>query len=149
MQLAGASEFRKRRRRRSQASRMFRQLQGDLVGAKQGFERSLAIWQKNGDQYFSAYAMWSLGSLLLQEADFTGSRKMYEQALALRTSAGEKLTIAETQLALADLSLEEARSPAEQEVVVRQALEIFQTQKVRDDETEAWCSTRPRAARAG
>jgi len=82
--------------------------------------------------------MWSLGSLLLQEADFAGARKMYDQALALRTSAGEKLTIAETQLALADLSLEEARSPAEREAVVRRALEIFQTQKAHDDETEAW-----------
>ncbi len=116
-----------------------RQLQGDLVGAKQGFEQSLATWQKNGVQYYSAYAMWNLGSLLLQESDFSGSRKMYEQALALRTAAGDKITIAETQLALADLSLEEARSPAEQETVVRQALEVFQTQKVRDDETEAWC----------
>jgi tetratricopeptide (TPR) repeat protein len=118
---------------------LIRQLQGDLVGAKQGLEQSLATWQKVGDQDFSAYAMWSLGSLLLQEADFSGSRKMYEQSLALRTSAGEKLTIAETQLALADLSLEEARPPAEQETSVRRALEVFQTQKMRDDETEAWC----------
>ena len=116
-----------------------RQLQGDLVAAKQGFERSLATWQKTGVQYYSAFAMWNLGSLLLEEADFAGSRKMYDQALALRTSAGDKITIAETQLALADLSLEEARSPAEQETVVRQALEVFQTQKVRDDETQAWC----------
>jgi DNA-binding winged helix-turn-helix (wHTH) protein/TolB-like protein/Flp pilus assembly protein TadD len=116
-----------------------RQLQGDLVGAKQGFERSLATWQKNGVQYDSAYAMWSLGSLLLQEADFAGSRKMYDQALALRTSAGDKITIAETQLALADLSLEEARPPAEQEAAVRQALEVFQAQRIRDDETGAWC----------
>jgi eukaryotic-like serine/threonine-protein kinase len=118
---------------------LVRQLQGDLVGAKQGLEQSLAAWQKNGAQYNSAYAMWSFGSLLLQEADFSGSRKMYEQALALRTSAGEKLAIAETQLSLADLSLEEARSPAEQEAAVRQALEVFQTQRVRDDETQAWC----------
>jgi DNA-binding winged helix-turn-helix (wHTH) protein/Tfp pilus assembly protein PilF/TolB-like protein len=116
-----------------------RQLQGDLVGAKQGFERSLATWQKNGVQYYSAYAMWNLGNLLLQESDFKGSRNMYDQALALRTSAGDKITIAETQLALTDLSLEEARSPAEQEAVVRQAPEVFQTQKVRDDETQAWC----------
>ena len=118
---------------------LLRQLQGDLAGAKQGLEQSLAVWQKNSAQYFSAYATWSLGSLLLQEADFSGSRKMYEQALALRTSAGEKLTIAETQLALADLSLEEARSPSEQEAALRQALEVFQTQKLRDDETQAWC----------
>jgi DNA-binding winged helix-turn-helix (wHTH) protein/Tfp pilus assembly protein PilF/TolB-like protein len=118
---------------------LLRQLQGDLAGAKQGLEQSLAAWQKGGAQYYSGYAMWSLGSLLLQEADFPGSRKMYEQALALRTSAGEKLTIAETQLSLADLSLEEARSPADQEATVRQALEVFQTQKARDDETLAWC----------
>src|SRR5580704_11004034 len=118
---------------------LIRQFQGDLVGAKQGLEQSLAAWQKGGAQYYSGYAMWSLGSLLLQEADFPGSRKMYEQALALRTSAGEKLTIAETQLSLADLSLEEARSPADQEATVRQALEVFQTQKARDDETLGWC----------
>jgi DNA-binding winged helix-turn-helix (wHTH) protein/Tfp pilus assembly protein PilF/TolB-like protein len=118
---------------------LIRQFQGDLVGAKQGLEQSLVAWQQGSVQYFSAYAMWSLGGLLLQEADFAGSRKMYDQALTLRTSAGEELTIAETQLALADLSLEEGRSPAEQEAAVRQALEIFQTQKMRDDETGAWC----------
>jgi DNA-binding winged helix-turn-helix (wHTH) protein/tetratricopeptide (TPR) repeat protein len=115
------------------------QLQGDLVGAKQGFEQSLAIWQKNGDQVGSAYAMWGLGSLLLQEADFSGARKMYEQALAIRTSARDEFTIAETQLGLADLSLEEAHSPVEQEAVIRQVLEVFQTRKARDDETLAWC----------
>jgi DNA-binding winged helix-turn-helix (wHTH) protein/Tfp pilus assembly protein PilF/TolB-like protein len=118
---------------------LIRQLQGDLGAANQGLEQSLAAWQKNGSRSFSAYAMWSLGNLLLQKADFSAARKMYEQALALRTSAGEKLTIAETQLSLANLSLEEGLSPAEQEASVRQALEVFQTQKVRDDETEAWC----------
>jgi ATP/maltotriose-dependent transcriptional regulator MalT len=64
---------------------------------------------------------------------------MYEQALAIRTTAGDTLATAETQLGLADLSLEEAHSPAEQEAAVRRALEVFQTQKVRDDETGAWC----------
>src|SRR5580700_2969144 len=98
---------------------LLRELQGDLAAAKQGFEESLATWQKSGDQDSSAYAMWSLGSLLLQEADFSGSRKMYEQALTIRTSAGEKLSIAETQLGLSDLSLEEAHSSAEQEAGLR------------------------------
>jgi DNA-binding winged helix-turn-helix (wHTH) protein/Tfp pilus assembly protein PilF/TolB-like protein len=115
------------------------QLEGDLAGAKQGFERSLATWQKIGDQDEAAYAMWSLGSLQLQEADFSGARKMYEQAMAIRTSAGEKLSIAETQLGLADLSLEEAHSPVEQEAPIWQALEVFQKQKARDDESNAWC----------
>jgi tetratricopeptide (TPR) repeat protein len=115
------------------------QLQGDLPGARRGFEQSLAIWQKNGDQSSSAYSMWSLGGLLLLEADFQGARKMLEQALAMRTSAREKLTISETQLDLADLSLEETRSPVEQEAAVRQALDVFQKQNARDDEIRAWC----------
>jgi eukaryotic-like serine/threonine-protein kinase len=114
-------------------------LQGDLTGAKQGFEQSLAIWQKIGDNDSAAYAMWSLGSLLLEEADFSGARKMYEQALATRTAAGDKLTIAETQLALADLSLEEGRSAVEQEAAIRHSLEVFQQQKARDDEIQTWC----------
>jgi DNA-binding winged helix-turn-helix (wHTH) protein/tetratricopeptide (TPR) repeat protein len=118
---------------------LLHELQGDLASAKQGFELSLATWQKAGDQDSSAYAMWSLGSLLVQEADFSGARKMYEQALAIRTKAGDKLTIAETQLELADLSLEEAHSPVEQEAAIRQALEVFQKQKARDDETLTWC----------
>jgi tetratricopeptide (TPR) repeat protein len=118
---------------------LLRQLQGDLEGAKQGFEESLATWQKNGNQDSSAYAMWSSGSLLLEKADFLGARKMYEQALAIRTTAGDKLSIAETQLGLALLSLEEARSPVDQEAVLRQVLEVFQKQKARDDEIQAWC----------
>jgi tetratricopeptide (TPR) repeat protein len=99
------------------------QLQGDLSGAKQGFEQSLAIWQRNGD-LSSAYSMWSLGSLLLQEADFSNARKMYEQSLVIRTSAGDKLTIAETQLGLAELSLEEGRSLPDQEAAIRQAIDV-------------------------
>ncbi len=118
---------------------LLHELQGDLASAKQGFEQSLATWQKAGDQDSSAYAMWSLGSLLLEEADFSGARKMYEQALAIRNAADAKLTIAETQLALSNLSLEEAHSPVEQEAVIRPALEVFQKQKARDDETLAWC----------
>jgi eukaryotic-like serine/threonine-protein kinase len=114
------------------------QLQGDLVGAQQGFEKSLATWQKLDDQGDSAYAMWSLGGLLLQEADFSGARKRYEQALAIRTSAGDDLTIAETRLGLADLSLEEAHAPVEQEGAMRQVIEVFEQQKARDDETQAW-----------
>ena len=114
------------------------QLQGDLAAAKQGFEQSLATWQKNGDQDNSADAMRSLGGLLLQEGDFSGARKRYEQALAIRTSAGDALTVAETRLGLADLSLEEAHAPAEQEAAMRQVIEVFQQQKSRDDETQAW-----------
>ncbi|MGA9352913.1 MAG: tetratricopeptide repeat protein, partial [Terriglobales bacterium] len=118
---------------------LLHELQGDLASAKQGFEQSLATWQKAADQDSSAYAMWSLGSLLLEEADFPGARRMYEQALAIRNAADAKLSIAETQLALSNLSLEEAHSPVEQESAMRQVLDVFQKQKARDDETQAWC----------
>ena len=64
---------------------------------------------------------------------------MYEQALALRTPIGEKIPTAEAQLALADLSLEEARPPAEQEAAMLQVIELFQTEKARDDEIQARC----------
>jgi DNA-binding winged helix-turn-helix (wHTH) protein/tetratricopeptide (TPR) repeat protein/TolB-like protein len=116
-----------------------RQFQGDLPGAKREFEQSLAIYEKRADQWGSPYAWLGLGSILVQENDFSGARKMYEQALAMRTPIGEKIPIAEAQLALADLSLEEARSAAEQAVAMRQVIKVFQTQKARDDEIQAWC----------
>ena len=115
------------------------ELQGNLADAKQEFEQSLASWQKSGDQSSAASAMLSLGRVLLDEADFSGARKMYEQALAIRTTAANKQSIAESQLALAELSLEEGRSPAEQETAIRQALEVFQQEKARDNEALAWC----------
>jgi len=117
-----------------------RELQGNLADAKQGFEQSLAIWQKSGDQGSSASAMFSLGRVLLDEADFSGARKMYERALTIRTAAGDKLSLAESQFGLIQVSLEEGRAPVEQEAAIRQALEVFQQQKARDDETLAWCS---------
>ncbi len=113
--------------------------QGDLASAKLGFKQSIEILQKAGNWDSSAYAMLSLGALLFQEADFSGARKMYEGALAIRTSAGDVLTVGEAQLSLADLSLEEAHSAVEQEAVMRRALSIFQQQKARDDEIQAWC----------
>jgi eukaryotic-like serine/threonine-protein kinase len=116
-----------------------RQFQGDLAGARQEFEQSLAIYQARADKFGLPYAWLGLGSLSLQAADFSGARKMYEQALAMRTPIGEKIPTAEAQLAVADLSLEEARPPAEQEAAMRQVIELFQAEKARDDEIQAWC----------
>jgi DNA-binding winged helix-turn-helix (wHTH) protein/tetratricopeptide (TPR) repeat protein len=113
-------------------------LQGDLASAKHGFEQSIAAFRGIGDQDTAASGTSMLASVLAEEGDFAAARKMYGQALAARTAAGDKLTTAETQLGLANLSLEEARPAVEQEAAVRQALEIFQKQNARDDETQAW-----------
>ena len=54
-------------------SRLVHQLQGDFMGAKQGFEQSLAIWQKNGDQL--GCRLWQCGdwgALLLAGGRFSG-----------------------------------------------------------------------------
>jgi eukaryotic-like serine/threonine-protein kinase len=115
------------------------QLQGDLPGAKQEINQALQFWQKNGDRNSQADAMSGLGKLLLEEADFSGARKMYEQAMAIRKSGGDQLTIAETQLGLAELSIEEGQPPMGQEASMRQVIEVFQKQKARDDEIQAWC----------
>jgi DNA-binding winged helix-turn-helix (wHTH) protein/tetratricopeptide (TPR) repeat protein len=115
------------------------QLQGNLEGAKQEMNYALDAWRKNGDRNSSAIGAARLGNLLVQEGDLPGARKMYEQALAIRTSAADQFTIAETELGLAELSLEEAHSPSEQEASMRHAIEIFQKQKARDDEIQAWC----------
>jgi tetratricopeptide (TPR) repeat protein len=115
------------------------QLQGDLAGAKQEINQALQFWQKNGDRNSQADAMSGLGNVLLEEADFSGARKIYEQALAIRKSGGDQLTMAETQLGLAEVSLEEAQAPAEQEAAARQVIEVFQKQRARDDEIQAWC----------
>jgi len=112
--------------------------QGDLAGAKKGYQQSLAIWQKNGDQDASVYAMWGWGDLLTAEADFSGARKMFEQSLAIVSAAGEQLSIAEGQLPLVEISLDEARSPVEQEAAARRILEVFQKQQAHDDEIDAW-----------
>jgi tetratricopeptide (TPR) repeat protein len=117
-----------------------RRSQGDLARAKQGFEESLAASEKIGNQDSSARMMVGLGALLFDQADFSGARKMFEQARAIWTPAGDKLSIARTQTWLADLSLEEQHSPAEQEVAIRQALEVFQQQGASDDETLSLCS---------
>jgi eukaryotic-like serine/threonine-protein kinase len=114
------------------------QLQGDLTGARQGLEQAVPGFQGSGDQEKVALLTWYLAGVLLEQADFSGARTLYEKSLAIWTASGEKLTIAGTQLGLAELSLEESRSPAEQESAMRKAIEVFQQQKSREDETRAW-----------
>jgi DNA-binding winged helix-turn-helix (wHTH) protein/tetratricopeptide (TPR) repeat protein len=114
------------------------ELRGDLSGAEAGFERSLKAWQKEQDQYDSGYGLFSLGEVLLAEADFTAARKALEQSLTMRKEGEDKVIFGETQLELADLSLEEGRSPSEVETAARGAIEDFKREKAWEDEGLAW-----------
>jgi hypothetical protein len=40
---------------------------------------------------------------------------------------------------LAELGIEQGRSPSEQEPAIQQTIEVFEKEKARDDEIQAWC----------
>jgi DNA-binding winged helix-turn-helix (wHTH) protein/TolB-like protein len=124
-------------------------LQGNLGSAKEGFSQSLSQWKTIGHNDAAASTMSRLGGLLLEQADFSGSRQMYEQALAIRRASGEELLVAQIQLGLAELALEERKPSPERETDIRHDLQVFQTQKVRDDEVKAWCLLARSLARDG
>jgi eukaryotic-like serine/threonine-protein kinase len=113
------------------------ELRGDLSSAKAGFEEALKEWQKERDAD-SGFASYSLGQVLLAEADFVGARKALEQSLAIRKEGEDKVLLGETQLELAELSLEEGRASSEVEATARSAVEEFRKEKARDDEVQAW-----------
>jgi len=64
------------------------------VGAKQGFEQSLAAWQKLGDKMGISFALlgWRTAA---QEADFPGARKMMSRRRHMDRD-NDKIDIAET-----------------------------------------------------
>jgi tetratricopeptide (TPR) repeat protein len=62
------------------------QRQGDLAGARQHFERALAIREKvlGPEHYKTAESLNDLGALLHQQGDLAGARQRLERALAIR-----------------------------------------------------------------
>lgn len=114
------------------------ELRGDLAGAKQGFEESLKEFQAGGNSYDSGYALYSIGEVLLKEGDFAGARRALDESLKIRSESGEKVLISETRMLEAEVSLEEGKSGSDTETAVRQTLEVFEKEKQRDDQAEAW-----------
>jgi tetratricopeptide (TPR) repeat protein len=110
--------------------------QGDLAGARAKYEEVLATCREANDKHQVAYALSGLGSVLAYQGDLAAARLRQEEALAIRREIGEKASEAESLLALAELALEEDRPP-NAETSARKALEEFQAEKLKDDETMA------------
>ena len=77
-----------------------------------------------------------MASVIKCQGDLATARQRQEEALAIRKEIGEKATRAESLLALADLTMEEGRAK-DAETLARQALDEFQSEKLREDEISA------------
>jgi len=110
--------------------------EGDLAAAKQKYEEALAISRESKDKHQSASVLYGMASVIERQGDLLTARQRLEEALTLRKEIGERATQAESLLALADLTMEEGR-PKDAETLARQALDEFQTEKLREDEISA------------
>jgi tetratricopeptide (TPR) repeat protein/predicted Ser/Thr protein kinase/TolB-like protein len=113
-----------------------RETRAELKEAKRMYEESLAIRRELSFKDGIGYTAARLGNLLVAEGDFNGARVLFEESLAVRAELGARPDIAETQLFSANLSLEEG-SPSEAEARAREALVIFQQQRMSDREAAA------------
>ena len=78
--------------------------QGDLDGARQHFERELALSQALGNPVQTAFAIKNLGNVLAVQGELTAARRRYEEAFAAFHKAGDASSAAEAMAASADVS---------------------------------------------
>jgi eukaryotic-like serine/threonine-protein kinase len=77
-----------------------------------------------------------LGRILAAQGDLAAARKNQAQALALAEKTGAHGQAAESRLALAELDVEDGH-PAQAEQSIRNAIAVFRSEKMRDDELDA------------
>ncbi|MEO8502846.1 MAG: tetratricopeptide repeat protein [Acidobacteriota bacterium] len=70
--------------------------QGELPGAKAGYEQALATYREIGDQNGVARALNNIAVVLKNQGDLTSAKAMYEQTLAICRETGDKMGIAST-----------------------------------------------------
>ena len=75
---------------------IFRTYRGDLSGAIQSGEESLASCRAAGDERGSATALNQLGAIAEQQADFARARACYEESLAIRRRIDDRAGIAQS-----------------------------------------------------
>ncbi len=109
---------------------------GDLVGARENYEKALTLSRSAGDKSTTAYALAGMGSLDLKAAQFSQAHKDLEEALALRNELGEKDNLASTRVSIADLSIEEGH-PEAAAGPAREARDWFDRAHKNDDRVAA------------
>ncbi len=70
--------------------------QGELPGARGGYEQALATYREIGDQNGVARALNNIAVVLRNQGDLPSAKAMYEQTLAICRETGDKTGIAST-----------------------------------------------------
>jgi eukaryotic-like serine/threonine-protein kinase len=110
--------------------------QGNLALAENAYQESYRVFSEAGNKDRESEVHFGLGVVFKTKGELTKARQHHTKALTLRKDMGETTTVAESQMALAELSLEEGHSEVA-EGPLREALRVFQSEKLSDDELSA------------
>jgi tetratricopeptide (TPR) repeat protein len=81
---------------------------GDVAGARDAYQESLATFQKNSEKMKAAYPMVGLGDVLFATGDLEGAKASYANGLAASNEAGEKHESAMALTGLGNVLLEQS-----------------------------------------
>jgi tetratricopeptide (TPR) repeat protein len=108
-------------------------LRGDLAESGRVLAQALEICNRIDFKQACGVALTSQGDLLSGEGKLDQASTKYSEALKIRNEMGAQLDAAETQVSIADLAIETGHSK-DAEAAMRQAREVFRTQKLIEDE---------------
>jgi len=69
---------------------------GDLVPAEQWYRKSLAVWEKLGDDHLAARTYNQLGIVAQLQGDFAAAEQWYRKSLAVKERRGDEHGAAST-----------------------------------------------------
>jgi serine/threonine protein kinase/tetratricopeptide (TPR) repeat protein len=111
-------------------------LQGDLAAAQKNLRDALNISEKLGMESDAAATLDALGDVLMARDDLESAGKAYRKAFDIRQKLGAKGDVANSKVSLGKLALEKGQAP-QAEVLAREAVKEFQTEKLHDGEIQA------------
>jgi DNA-binding winged helix-turn-helix (wHTH) protein/tetratricopeptide (TPR) repeat protein len=112
-------------------------VRGNLENARQHAETSVARKRQGGDEFAYVAGLGRLCKILAAQGDLAGARQKGAEALGIAEKIGASQASAETRLTLAQLDLEEGLA-SQAEPAIRQALDTFLRERMRDDELDAY-----------
>ncbi len=103
-------------------------MQGDYVGARGWYEKSLALGQALEDKQGVARVLGNLGMVADRQGDYAAARSYFEASLTMKREFGDKRGIANTLLGLGNVAMEQsdyvtARLLSEESLALGQELE--------------------------
>ncbi len=108
-----------------------RETKAEIKEARRLYEEALALRRELGYKEGIGYTSTRLGGLLMAQDDLRGARAKLEEAVKVRSDLGAEADVADTRLFLGTLAIEEGR-PADGEQLARQALQVFDKERMTD-----------------